>query len=107
KKFQPAIQMEIIHKKSKEEVLNMLNGANALLVTSLHEGSPNIVKEAMACNLPIVSVNCGDVSERLNGVKNCSVVDKYDAELLANELNEILNRRERSNGREKLFEDRI
>ena len=63
----------------------MLNGSNALLVTSFHEGSPNIVKEAMACNLPIISVPCGDVSERLKGVSNSWVVS-YDAKDLSEKL---------------------
>src|SRR5207253_3876490 len=48
---------------TREQVRLMLNAADCLLVTSLHEGSPNIVKEAMACNLPVVSVPCGDVIE--------------------------------------------
>jgi teichuronic acid biosynthesis glycosyltransferase TuaC len=38
-----------------EQVPIWLNASDVLLVTSHHEGSPTIVKEALACNLPIVS----------------------------------------------------
>lgn len=37
------------------------NTANLLLLTSFHEGSPNVIKEAMACNCPIVATDVGDV----------------------------------------------
>lgn len=53
------------------EVAVWLNASNALLVTSLTEGSPNIVKEALACDLPVVSVDVGDVSERIRGLEGC------------------------------------
>ena len=55
------------------EVPVWLNGSNVLLVTSQHEGSPNIVKEALACNLSIVSVDVGDVSERVGGIEGCYI----------------------------------
>lgn len=48
-----------------------LNASDVVLLTSLHEGSPNIIKEALACNVPVVSVDVGDVRERIEGVEGC------------------------------------
>src|SRR5262249_3718279 len=54
-----------------DEVAVWLNASNALLLTSLTEGSPNIVKEALACDLPVVSVEVGDVGERIQEIEGC------------------------------------
>lgn len=75
-----------------------MNAADVLLVTSKHEGSPNMVKEALACNLPIVSVDVGDVRERLDGVINCAVVPSDDPAVIAHHLADILQRGQRTNG---------
>ena len=95
------IELVILTNIPSHKVHLMLCASNALLVTSLHEGSPNIVKESMACNLPVVSVPCGDVVDRLNGVKNSGVCS-YDATLLSALLARILINGERSNGLEIL-----
>jgi glycosyltransferase involved in cell wall biosynthesis len=92
----------MISNASSEQVRLMLNAADCLLVTSLHEGSPNIVKEAMACNLPVVSVPCGDVEERLRMTSPGSICP-YNAERLASAVHEVLNSATRSNGREQLI----
>jgi len=75
-----------------------MNACDAMVLTSYLEGSPNVVKEAMACNLPIVSVPVGDVSELLDGVDGCAVCPRDVGELSA-ALAKVLRRREPTNGR--------
>jgi glycosyltransferase involved in cell wall biosynthesis len=77
----------------------LMNAADALIFTSLQEGSPNAVKEALACNLPVVSVPVGDVAERLRGVSNCELVQEDDPDALATALERVLQRGGRSDGR--------
>ena len=77
----------------------MMNAANCLLLTSDWEGSPNVVKEALACNLPVVSVDVGDVRERLELVWPSFIVPR-DAREIGKAICEILRQGQRSNGRE-------
>lgn len=92
----------------------LMNAADALIFTSLQEGSPNAVKEALACNLPVVSVPVGDVAERLRGVSGCELVADDDPDALAAALERVLQRGGRSNGRtvvanldERLIAERV
>lgn len=65
-----------------------MNGADALLCTSIKEGSPNTVKEALACGLPVVSVDAGDVAERITGAEGCRLVTA-DAPSIAEAIREV------------------
>jgi len=67
-----------------------MNASDVLLLTSKHEGSPTTVKEALACNLPVVSVDVGDVRERLVSVAGCRVVEEDSPQSIANALEEVL-----------------
>jgi glycosyltransferase involved in cell wall biosynthesis len=58
-----------------EQVPTLMNAADCLVFPSQSEGSPNAVKEAMACELPIVATPVGDVPARLQGVLGCHVRD--------------------------------
>ena len=92
------IELQTVHGIPHEQIPVYLNASDALLMTSDSEGSPNAVKEALACNLPVISTDVGDVRERLDGVSP-SVVCRTDEELTTALVN-VLERGVRSNGRE-------
>jgi glycosyltransferase involved in cell wall biosynthesis len=75
-----------------------MNASNALLLTSFAEGSPNVVKEAMACNIPVVSTNVGDVAEVIGRTEGCSVCP-LDPDALASGLEKALHHTGRTTGR--------
>jgi glycosyltransferase involved in cell wall biosynthesis len=84
-----------------ERVPIFLNAADCLLLTSPWEGSPNIVKEAVACNIPVVSVDVGDVREQLAGVNPSRIVSAVPEEIARGVL-KIVSSPSRSNGCEKV-----
>ncbi|MCK4306132.1 MAG: glycosyltransferase [Candidatus Eisenbacteria sp.] len=56
-----ACELHTVYGRPQEELVYWLNACDALILPSKSEGSPNIVKEAMACNLPVVATCVGDV----------------------------------------------
>jgi teichuronic acid biosynthesis glycosyltransferase TuaC len=92
------VRLQTISGVGHDAVSTYLNAADALVLTSESEGSPNSVKEAMACNVPVVATDVGDVAERLAGVEPSTVARSDEA--LIDGLASILERGERSNGRE-------
>ena len=78
-----------------------MNSADVVLLVSLNEGSPNVIKEAMACNSPIVSTDVGDVKEVIANTKNCYLTS-YDPKEIAVKINKVLDFGKRTNGRENI-----
>jgi teichuronic acid biosynthesis glycosyltransferase TuaC len=76
-------EMHALHGVPHHRVPVWLNASDALLLTSAHEGSPNIIKEALACNVPVVSVDVGDVRERIAGIKGCHIAPPLPEALAA------------------------
>ena len=79
-----------------------MSAADALVFTSMQEGSPNVVKEALACDLPVVSVPVGDVEERLKGIEGCELCADERPETIAAALRKVLTRGGRVHGRESV-----
>ena len=100
----PNVRMEIMNGGTPpEQVPALMNAADCLLVTSDSEGSPTVVQEALACNLPVISVDVGDTRERLRGVSHTRIVAR-DPQALGAALAGILAQPERSDGHGKVKE---
>jgi glycosyltransferase involved in cell wall biosynthesis len=92
-----------------DKIAALMNACDALLCTSMQEGSPNAVKEALACNLPVVSVPVGDVALRLDGVAGCELCSDDRVETIAAALGRVLQRGQRIDGRSavKALDERL
>lgn len=101
---QPVPDLVVVDRVPHHLMPYYLSACDVLLLTSSHEGSPNIVKEALACNLPVVSVDVGDVRERLNSVEGCVVCDDDRPETIAKGLAEVLAKHARLNSRQSVYE---
>jgi len=102
RKKRPEAELRVFSGVPPQEMPTYYNAADVLLCASRQEGSPNVVKEALACNLPVVSTCVGDVAERLAGVEPSRLV-KRGAHEIAESLVDILSQRRRSNGRPKVL----
>lgn len=96
----PGVRMHVLDGTTPHDLLPLyMNAADCLFMTSDYEGSPDIIKEALASNLPIVSVDAGDVRERTAGVRGVAIVER-DPRAIASAAHRILESAQRSNGRE-------
>jgi teichuronic acid biosynthesis glycosyltransferase TuaC len=80
-----------------EEMPLYFNAADCFLFTSDYEGSPCAIQEALACGVPIISVDVGDVKDRLKGSKYCEIVDRKPV-LIGNAIYNTLVGGNRTNG---------
>lgn len=90
---------------SREEVTLLMCAADALLMTSFSEGSPQVIKEALACGCPIVSVDVGDVKERIDSVQGCYVAKTTETNELTELLCKALLYEGRTKGRDRIVMD--
>ena len=97
--------VEILHlyDTPNSEIPYYLNAADLLLLTSSREGSVNVIKEAMACNCPIVSTDVGDVSWVMSGTEGC-YISGHDHESVTEKIKKALAFGRRTNGRERILE---
>jgi glycosyltransferase involved in cell wall biosynthesis len=91
---------------SRDQVANLFNAVDIAIMTSFTEGSPQFIKEAMACNCPIVSTNVGDVKLVMGNTDGCYLAS-YDPWDFANKTNMALDfaeKKGRTDGRKRILE---
>lgn len=86
---------------SRGEVVVLMNAVDLCLMVSKSEGSPQFIKEAMACNCPIVSTDVGDVREMISNTEGCYICS-YDLGDVAEKIKKALDFGKRTDGREKI-----
>lgn len=91
---------------NRYQVATLLNACDLLLLPTKSEGSPQVLKEAMACNCPIVATDVADIAFLLQGVKNCYVTS-FDPADVADNIQRVIECGERTNGRKRIEELRL
>ncbi|MCK8494900.1 MULTISPECIES: glycosyltransferase [Spirosoma] len=93
---------------SRQEVAILMTAVDAALMTSFWEGSPQFVKEALACNCPVVSTDVGDVRTVIQSIQGCYITT-YDPVDVADKLRLVLNNPQPIKAREHIpqFDSRL
>lgn len=102
----PAYNLVELKGYSRNEVNLLMNSCDVALMTSISEGSPQFIKEAMACNCPIVSTNVGDVMEVIGATEGC-YISSFDPNDVVEKVKLALKFRKehgQTKGRERIIE---
>ena len=108
------VQLIELRGYTRNQVNALMYTCDALLMTSKTEGSPQVIKEAMACGLPIVSTDVGDVKERLTTnfqvptgnpqlLSGCYVAKSRHPKEIAKLMEDALAYGQRTRGREYII----
>jgi glycosyltransferase involved in cell wall biosynthesis len=109
KKTFPELEILVVSGAARGRMPLYMNAADVLLIASHSEGSPNVVKEAMAVNLPVITVDVGDAASLVGSTEGCFVVPR-EADAMAAKIVEVCRRGARTNGRnsmERLSMDKV
>jgi len=98
KKRDPSVDLVLVSGQPHEVVPMYMNACDVLLLVSDGEGSPMVIKEAMACNLPIVACPVGDVTEVISGTEGCYLCSQNPSDIVE-KLALVLNQPKRTKGR--------
>lgn len=102
-KVEKRVNLHILSDIAFKDLPYFFNSADMLLLTSFSEGSPNVIKEAMACNCPIVSTNVGDITEVIFETKGCFITN-FNAEDVAQKIIKAIKFGKRTNGMKAIRE---
>jgi teichuronic acid biosynthesis glycosyltransferase TuaC len=97
----PSAELLVVFRETQPRLALYMSACDAIVFPSWQEGSPNVVKQAMACNLPIVATDAGDIREVIEGVPGCFICAPV-VEEIAGRLGEILRSPVRTLGRDRV-----
>lgn len=95
----PYAKLRVCYNESQDRVPIHMNASDVVIVTSLHESGPLVVREALACNLAVVSVDVGDVRQRMGSIEGCIICENDLPETIADGLVRALEHGSEINGR--------
>lgn len=93
------IELIIACREPQPRLALYMNACDALVFPSYQEGSPNVIKQAMACNLPIVATDVGDVEEVIGKTRGC-FISEASPQAFASALGTLISSPTRTTGRE-------
>lgn len=86
-----SLKIIVLDGYERHEVKKILTESKVMLMTSISEGSPQAIKEAMSCDMAILSTNVGDVSVLVNGVNGADIFERGDCpRAIADKLNQVI-----------------
>lgn len=103
---QPQVRLVEPRGYSREQMALLFSAVDLLLVTSRSEGSPQVVKEALACNCPVVSVDVGDVARQIADINGCSIVARRP-ETIADGITNVLLQQRCTEGRQRILSQQL
>ena len=94
-------ELLVVYDIDQAKLCQYYNASDVVILTSFHEGSPNVIKETMACNIPIVSTPVGDVKELIGNTEGC-FISSYDPDQFAHKIQQALDFGKRTDGRNNI-----
>ena len=99
----PDVELLELKGYSRQQVALLMQAADCVLMTSFTEGSPQVIKEAMVCGCPIVSVDVGDVSENIQNLDGCCIVPRNEKNI-SDTIMGIIDSPSRTKGRDRIID---
>src|SRR5579859_6180920 len=94
-------ELLVVYKEPQWRLALYMSACDVLVFPSYQEGSPNIIKQAMACNLPIVATDVGDVRQVIGKTRGCYLCNPTVTEF-ASRITQVLSPPRRTDGRERI-----
>lgn len=92
----PNVKLIELKGYTRSQVIELMYASDVFLMTSFTEGSPQVIKEAMACCRPIVSTDVGDVRWVMGDTNGCYICS-HEPQNCADKIKQALEFSESNN----------